>query len=44
MLFEEHPWILIVLVLLIVEIWLRVREPFFERVVKLTKRDRGSQS
>jgi len=30
MLFEENPVVLLVLVVVVVEVWLRVREPFFK--------------
>ncbi len=38
MLFEEQPLILIVLVLGLVEVWLRVREPFFALLARLVNR------
>ena len=37
-LFEEQPLILIVLVLVLVEVWLRVREPFFALLARLMHR------
>ena len=38
MLFEEQPAILIVLIILIVEVWLRVREPLFSAITRLFNR------
>ena len=32
MLFEENPAVLLILVVVVVEVWLRVREPFFKLV------------
>lgn len=41
MLFEEQPLVLIVLVLVLVEIWLRVREPFFNLLARLVRRPKA---
>ncbi len=40
MLFEEQPIVLLVLVILVVEGWLRVREPLFRSVTRLARRPR----
>lgn len=38
MLFEEQPAILIVLIILIVEVWLRAREPLLRAITSLFNR------
>lgn len=39
MLFEENPAVLVVLVVMIVEAWLRVREPLFRLVSQPFRKD-----
>lgn len=42
MLFEEQPAILLVLIIVIVEVWLRVREPLFHLVAQAFSKNRSS--
>lgn len=42
MLFEENPAVLLVIIVVVVEMWLRVREPLFHLVARPFRKDRPS--
>ena len=41
-LFEEYPIILLGVIIVVVEVWLRVREPFFHLISRAFRRNSSS--